>query len=395
LTALARLRVLELAQGVAGEYCGKLISDFSAEVIKIEPPGGSPTRALGPFGQGAGRRETSGLFAYLNTNKASAVLDVETPAGAAALQGLLARIDAVIDDHPPGWLEHIGLAPNTLAQRHPRLVVCSITAYGQPPPEGRDLAEDLNVFHASGWGYHTPSAPDDRRPPLKGPGRFLASYETGLDAALCVVSALYGRGRTGLGGFIDISKQATMVSRIDYVIGQMVAGDMDVTSSRTALDLWGPAAIFACREGYVYLWLSDQAHWAGLRRLIGDPEWMRAFPDRWLEHENTPERVATCRKEIAAWLAAQDRNEVSARAQKLGVQLVPVNDASDLPKSPQYQFRRYFTEVDHPVLGRAQYPTTPYRLSVTPAQITSAAPTLGEHTGAVLAQLAAPSELDR
>jgi crotonobetainyl-CoA:carnitine CoA-transferase CaiB-like acyl-CoA transferase len=393
---LVGFRVLELAEGVAGEYCGKLLSDFGAEVIKLERPDGSPTRRLGPFGsgaEGADAREASGLFAFLNTNKASVVLDVESPAAAAALQGLLDRVDVVIDDHAPGWLGRVGLDAARLAKRYPRLVLCAITPYGLTPPDDRVHAEDLNVFHASGWGYHTPSASDPARPPLKGPGRFLTSYESGVDAAMCVVAALYSREESGRGDFIDVSKQATMISRVDYVMGQMVAGDMDVTPARTGFDLWGPSAIFACREGYVYLWMSDQGHWTALRQLMGDPEWMHDYPDQWLMRGVTPERVAKCREGVGAWMATQDRNDVSDRAQKLGIQLVPVNDASDLPKSPQYQFRGYFAQVDHPVLGKAQYPTVPYKMSVTPARIISPAPLLGQHTDAVLTGLSAVEEI--
>jgi crotonobetainyl-CoA:carnitine CoA-transferase CaiB-like acyl-CoA transferase len=385
MSALSGIRVLEVAETVSGEYCGKLLADFGAEVIQLEPPDrGSPTRGLGPFGPGEETGERSGLFAYLNTNKLSVAVDLDAEVGRAALQKLLGRVDAVIDDHAPGWLAQAGLDPARLDETHPRLVVCSITPYGQAAPEDRRHAVDLNVFHASGWGYHTPSAPDDARPPLKGPGRFLSSYESGLEAALCVVSALCA----GVGDFIDISKQAVMASRIDYVLGQHVAGDMDVTHSRTALDLWGPAAIFACREGFAYLWMSDHTHWAALRTLMGEPAWMEAFPERWLERENTRERVAKCREEVGAWLATQDRIDISDKAQKLGLQLVPVADASDLYRSQQYQHRAFFAEVEHPVLGKAAYPTAPYKLSRTPVRITSAAPTLGRDTAEVLASAA-------
>ena len=162
---------------------------------------------------------------------------------------------------------------------------------------------------------------------LKGAGRFLVSYEAGLDAALCIVAALYEREESQLGRFIDISKQTVMASRVDYVLGQMVAGDMDVTSKRTAFDLGGPAGIFRCVDGYAYIWMSAPAHWEGLRKLLGDPEWMKEFPERWLEFECTPERVAKCRHHLAEWLKTQEKEKASAAAQKLGVTLVAVNNA--------------------------------------------------------------------
>ncbi len=380
--------MLELAESPAGEYCGKLLADFGADVIKLETPGcGSPTRRLGPFAPGGTDPERSGLFAYLNTNKHSIELDLSSAAGRETLLQLVAAVDAVIDDHAAGWLQAVGLDPDSCFERHPRLVLCAITPFGTSPAGERQHAEDLNVFHASGWGYHTPSAADPRKPPLKGAGRFIPSYESGIEAAMCIVAALYDCEASGPGRFIDISKQEVMASRVDYVLAQMVAGELPVGDERTAFDLFGPAGIFPCRDGFAYIWMSAPAHWDALRRLLGDPDWMTSFPENWLERECTPERVALCRQHIAAWLATQDKHQAAAAAQELGLTLVAVNDARDLQASPQYGFRHYFVEVEHPVQGSALYPTVPYRLSETPARIETPAPLLGEHTAHRLAEL--------
>lgn len=385
MSALSAYKVLELAEGVAGEYCGKLLSDFGAQLIKLERPGeGSPTRRMGPFGKDGPQHERSGLFAYLNTNKRSVALDLSGADGRAVLEKLLRHVDVVIDDHESGWLAAMGLDPATLEARYPRLVLCSITPYGQDPPEELRHAEDLNVFHSSGWGYHTPSGAAADAPPLKGPGRFLPSYEAGLESALCIAASLYEREVSNLGRFIDISKQEVLASRVDYVLGQMVAGDMDVSASRHAFDLRGPAGIFPCRDGYVYVWMSTPGHWDGLRQLLGDPEWMKAFPERWLEQECTPQRVELCRHHLGAWLRDQDKEPVAAQAQTLGLIAAAVNDAADLAASPQYAFRGFFAQVEHPVLGKLRHPTVPYKLSLTPARIDTPAPLLGQHTAEVL-----------
>ncbi len=385
MSALAGFRVLELSESVAGEYCGKLLADFGAEVIKLERPIlGSPTRYLGPFAAAGNDPERSGLFAYLNTNKRSVALDVHSPGGRIALEQWLNQVDVVIDDHAPDWLRAIGVDPAGIATTYPALVLCSITPFGQDASMQR--ATDLTVFHASGWGYHTPSAADDSLPPLQGAGRFLPSYEAALDAAVCITAALYERHDTTLGRVIDISMQAVLASRADYVFGQMAAGDMDVGSARTALDLHGPAGIFPCRDGYVYLWMSAPAHWQALRELLGAPAWMDDFPGHWLERECTPARVGACRRYIGEWLATQDKHTAAAAAQQLGLTLVAVNNAQDLIDSPQYRFRHYFMQVEHPVQGTALYPTVPYRLSATPACIRTPAPLLGEHSQAVPAR---------
>jgi crotonobetainyl-CoA:carnitine CoA-transferase CaiB-like acyl-CoA transferase len=389
MSALNGYKILELAEGVTGEYCGKLLADFGAELIKIERPDGSPTRRLGPFAQeldadDLNRGESSGLFAYLNTGKQSVTLDLDSEQGLQTLQLLLGRVDALIDDHASGWLAQLGLDAATLERRHPRLVACTITPFGLDPLEERTHAEDLTVLHASGWAYHTPTGADPSKPPLKGPGRFLPSYESALDAALCVLAALYERESSGLGRFIDILKQQVMASRVDYVLGQMIAGDMDPSTERSAFDLFGPAGIFECRDGYAYIWMSAPAHWEALRQLLGDPAWMRDFPERWLELACTPERVAECRKHIGAWLRTQSKSEAVAQAQKLGLTMAEVNAPADLLESAQFQHRGFFSSVEHPRLGRLTHPGVPYKLSATPVAISSPAPLLGQHNATQL-----------
>lgn len=384
MSALTGFTVLELAETVSGEYCGKLLSDFGAQIIKIErPEGGSPTRKLGPFADGRPGTERSGLFAYLNTGKQSVALDVNSEAGRSSLQQLLARVDVVVDDHSAEWLHSLALAPASLTESQPALVWCSISNFGLAPPEDRKHSQDLNVFHGSGWGYHTPSGAGAAQTPLKGAGRFLPSYEAGLEAALCINAALFEREDSGLGRVIEISKQQVLASRVDYVLGQMIAGDMPVSTERTALDLGGPAGIFPCKDGYVYLWMSAPGHWDALRQLMDDTAWMDDFPPNWLERECTPERVKTCRHHLTAWLATHNKHEIAASAQQLGLTVVAVNNARDLLESPQFQFREFFTELEHPVMGSIRYPTTPYKMSETPARASAPAPLLGEHTDAL------------
>jgi crotonobetainyl-CoA:carnitine CoA-transferase CaiB-like acyl-CoA transferase len=384
MTALSNIRIVELSGGVAGEYCGKLLADFGAEVIKVEPPQGSPVRALSPFAGNDRGPDASALFAYLNTNKRSIVLDLESDGGRDALARLVARADVVIDDHAPGWLETVGINPDMVGASHPGLTLCTITPYGRTNAKADVLAEDLTLFHAGGWGYHTPGGVDPAKPPLKGAGRFIVSYEAGMEAALCVSAALFDQHRSGHGRVIDISKQRVMASRLDYVLAQMLVGDMDVTEARGAFDLGGPASIMPCADGFVYLWLSDTRMWWAMHDLMGKPDWMLEFPEDWLQKGCTPERVALSRQYFTQWLKTQNKHEVAAEGQKRGIMVVPINTAPDLMDSPQYQFRQFFTELDHPVVGSASYPTVPYRFSATPAVLAAPAPSLGQHSKAIL-----------
>jgi crotonobetainyl-CoA:carnitine CoA-transferase CaiB-like acyl-CoA transferase len=387
-SALADLRVLELSSGVAAEYCGKLLADFGARVIKVEATaGGAKTRAMGPFAAGADSREGSGLFAYLNTNKQSVALDAASPRDHEALRSLIDTVDVLIDDHPKGWLEDLGVDPATCSTRRPAFIVCSITPFGYEAPAALQIARSINVLHGS-WGYHSPCHADPAKPPLSGVGRFLPDYESGLVAALALAAAVYWRESSGCGQFIDISQQASMASLVDYVLGQMVAGTMEVSARRQAYDLGGPATFFECRDGYVYLWMSEPGHWSGMSTLMGEPAWMREYPERWLELNITPERIDRCRGEIAGWMKDQNKSEVASRAQKLGVPLVPVNTMEDVFRSSQMEFRKFFAQIEHPTLGKLHYPTVPYRLSATPARIDRPAPLLGQHTDEVLREVA-------
>ena len=374
MSALKGFRVVELAESVAGEYCGKLLADFGAEVIKVEAPGcGSPTRAMAPILANNAGCEGSALFAYLNTNKQSVVLDLGSAADLEVLHQIIGGADAVVEDRATPWSE-----------RHPNTVFCSITPFGQGVAPEFENAKSINVFHASGWGYHTPSHADPDKPPLQGPGRFLADYEAGLDAALCVAAALFGRLHTGQGEFIDISEHAVLASRADSILGRFITGEVTADGTRNDYDQAGPAAFFACADGFVYLYMTSRAHWLGVKNLMGRPEWLDAFDDDWLEFSVTPDKVAAFRRGFAAWVRDLAKEDAADEAQRLGVPLVPVNGAADLRHLPQYRHRGFFQAVSHPVLGAAAYPTVPYALSASPAEITSAAPTLGQHTALVL-----------
>jgi crotonobetainyl-CoA:carnitine CoA-transferase CaiB-like acyl-CoA transferase len=375
-SALKGLVIVELAERVCGEYCGKLIADFGAEVIKVERLGGSPTRRMGPFKDGQPGPERSALFAYLNTNKKSVVLDPADRNDRAKLEALLARADALVDDHA-----NPSFSPEDLSTRFPRLVHCLITPFGQGAPADYQQARSLNVINAGGWAYHSPSETPADKPPLKGAGRFLSDYEAGIDAALCVLSSLLRQRRTGSGQCIDISEVEVQINRVDTVLDRMLAGEQEPSKARTAYDMGGPATSFACADGYLYIFMTTKAHWKGLIALVGAPEWVEEFPEDWLEFHCTADRVALFRQHFALWAKDQHKHVVSVEGQKLGVTIVPVNSAADLPDNEQFRHRGFFQSLTHPVLGEALYPTVSYKLSATPVQLHSAAPALGQHNG--------------
>ena len=378
MTALNGLVVIETAERPAGEYAGKLLADLGADVIKVERPGGAPTRAMGPFHNGE-----SVLFAYLNANKKSVVLDLAQPADRATLDRLLARAHALIDDHDERWGNSHALAATDISAAHPRLVHCIITPFGQGAPPEWQQARPVNVINAGGWAWHTPSETLSDKPPLKGAGRFLSDYEAGIDAALATLASLHRQRKTGQGQFIDISEVEVQLNRIDCVLDRMLAGEVEPGKTRTAYDMGGPGTSFACKDGHVFLLMTTRAHWMGLRALMGDPAWARAFREDWLEFDCTPDNVATFRAHFADWIALQDKHPITEAAQKAGVAMVPVNTAADLPLNPQFIHRGFFQQAEHPVFGPVSYPTAPYRLSATPVQIARHAPAPGADQGEI------------
>jgi crotonobetainyl-CoA:carnitine CoA-transferase CaiB-like acyl-CoA transferase len=377
--ALDGIIVVELATRASGELAGKLLADLGADVIKVEPPSGSPTRAMGPFKHGE-----STLFAFFNANKRSVMLDLSDPGDRALLDSLLGRAQLLIDDHDEGWAAMHGLSPGEVAKAHPHLVHCAITPFGQGAPPEWQQARPINVINAGGWAWHTPTEADPDKPPLKGAGRFLSSYEAAIDAAMAASASLLRQRRTGAGQFIDISEVEVQLNRIDCVLGRMLAGEAEPSTSRRAYDLGGPATSFDCREGQVFLFMTTKAHWKALCELMGNPDWAQAFPKDWLEFHCTPDRVQSFRDQFRPWIAQQDKHAISEAAQKLGFPLVPVNTAADLPANPQFVHRGFFQQAEHPAFGAVHYPTAPYRMSRSPVRIVRPAPGLDADRGEVL-----------
>lgn len=377
--ALSGLVVIETAERVSGEYASKLLADLGAEVIKVERPGGAPTRAMGPYKAGE-----SALFAYLNANKKSVVLDLEKTGDRAMLDRLLARANALIDDHDEAWTKAHGLTSDAVASAHPHLVHCLVTPFGQGAPVEWQNARSINVINAGGWAYHSPSETPDSKPPLKGAGRFLSDYEAGIDAALCTLSSLLRQrrapdGEPG-GQFIDVSEVEVQLNRIDCVLDRMLAGDVEPSTSRTAYDMGGPGTSFACADGHVFLFMTTRHHWKALCELMGNPEWTKEFREDWLEFDCTAQNVAKFRQPFAEWASRQQKLPITEAAQKAGVAMVPVNTAADLPRHEQFMDRGFFQTGNHPAFGEVSYPTACYRMSATPVRVATPAPALGANT---------------
>jgi crotonobetainyl-CoA:carnitine CoA-transferase CaiB-like acyl-CoA transferase len=382
--ALDGLRVIEYAEMVSGPMCGKMFSDMGAEVIKIEPPEhGDQSRHLPPFAGDAPHPEKSGMFLYLNTGKKSLTLDPLKPSGAAIFRRLLASADMLIENRPPGFLATAGFDYDSLHLLNRRLIVVSITPFGQTGPYRDWQGSDLIEWAMSLTGYNTPTLVDDeqRENPLRAPGHGadMMGATTGAAAAMF---ALIHRDATGEGQWIDAPCwQATVnTAKIEMAAYSYVG----IPFSRLRSQLQVGLEPLRCRDGYVYtLWAAD-SHYIALKQLLGNPPGLESelFDTLTGRHENDDVLRALVREELLKY----DMEYLVTEGQKLGLTIGPVHTVAQAAQHPHLAAREAFVEISHPVAGRFKYPHHLVSLTRTPPMPTRA-PTLGEHNEEILGNL--------
>jgi crotonobetainyl-CoA:carnitine CoA-transferase CaiB-like acyl-CoA transferase len=375
--------VLELGEMVAAPYCAKLLGDLGADVIKIEhPDGGDPSRLRGPLLDGKLDPERSGTFLYLNTSKRSFRLDLGNEADRRTFAALAARADVLIEDRSPGQLEALELGYAALSRDNPGLIFTSLTPFGQDGPNSQHRCEHLNLYHAAGHASPFAALGAEDRPPARAGGD-LGEYDAGLTAALGILGAVYGRGRTGRGQHIDCSKQEAMMCLERVTIGRF-ANEPDPFSGPG-----GPGGLSPAKDGWVMLTTLETHQWEGMLRAMGNPAWSEAewckSPAGRMEHMDE----IAARK--AEWGESLRREEIYHLAQGEGTPAAPVRNVAEVLAWQQPRARGFFREIDHPCAGTLRLPTTPYRSSKTP-WVGTRAPLLGEHDEAIRSELADPME---
>lgn len=368
--ALDGLRVLELAEGVSGPYCGKLLAGLGADVIKLEPPAGDRSRREGPFPGDAPDAERSGLFLHLNTGKRSVT------AAAGELERLLPGADVVILALRPAELATAGIDLDSWRREHPRLVFASVTTFGLEGPYADYLGGELIAYALGGYAMLT-GAPE--REPLKAYGS-LVEYQAGAQLALGVLAAVLARDVTGAGQLVDCAAMQAAT----FLLGGVEQGAhfYGRIARRNGTRLLGfppehsyPSTIRPCADGFVHCH-SNNRYLDLLGALIPNP--------RLLE----PEMLATMMghaDEVDAimdeWLADKTREEVVRRAQELRLPFTEVREPGEVMAEPHYRERECFVTVNHPGAGPVLHPGAPFRMSATLWR-TLPAPMLGQHAGA-------------
>jgi crotonobetainyl-CoA:carnitine CoA-transferase CaiB-like acyl-CoA transferase len=388
-------RVIELADFVAGPYCGKLLADFGADVIKIEKPGrGDDARYVGPFKGDEPNPEASGTFLYLNTNKRSVELDIESEEGRAQFIELIRTADVLIEDRMPGELAKLGLGYEDLHAINPNLVVTSITPFGQVGPYKDFKAYHLNLYHASGQGYLLPMwAINLDVPPCQGPG-YLGLFDGGMAGATATLAALFwrdgglpgngrGSGAKGTGQHIDVSIQHAMMTLERSQLRRLI--DEGVDPNRTGKGRLLESLVECTGGEYAVVILSSQQQWEGLWRAMGSPEWGMQPP--FDTQKARSDNYAELRKRINDWSRTVTQDELFHAIQREGSAAAPILTAEGVFKLEQFRQRGHFVTIEHPVAGALEYiaqPTRPSGVELAPKR---AAPLLGQHTAEVLGQL--------
>ena len=367
--ALDGIRVLDLCEGVFG-YCGKLLADYGARVVKVERPGaGDAARRMWPFKDDDPDPEKSGLFLYLNSNKLGVTMDLESEEGRGLFRALVKDADCVLESYPPGTLDALGLGFGELERINSRIVLTSVTPFGQAGPyrdyKGPDLVIQALQGSLGGWGRAD-------REPLKTPS-YVTEFFTGAGAAMATLGAFWHAEETGEGQRVDVGslEAQTLVSGpglMRYVYTGMVP-------PRAAAPFPG---VMKCKDGFIGVNLLTQWHWESFCRLLGKEELLERE-----EYASPPMRALHAQELYEVFqpiLLEHTSDELFHRAAgELQLPLAPVPRVDELPDLEQHRARGFFREVAHPVIGPTLMPGPPFALPESPWELRRPAPLLGQH----------------
>ncbi len=380
---LENLTVIEVAEGVAGAFCGRMLAAFGANVVKVErPPGGDWTRACEPRLPGVRASEAGGLYLHLNMGKRSALVDWRADEGAERLRRLIRGADVLLEDWDGETLERMGIADG-VETVNPRLVDMSLTPFGTSGPYS-DWKSAPPVSLALG-GFLYLSGDEDREP-LAIPGH-QPEYLAGLHGYGGVMIALWERARTGRGGRVAASELETLAALHQFTTVMHTYGGVVRSRHGARWENKGgygryPITILPCKDGYVSFAVSTEGQWDLLFPMVGRPELLEdprfaTFVER-REHADDIDAI------LIEWMKDKTRQEVFEYAAGAWSEPAsPLLYLSETLNDEQLRRRGLFVEVEHPDAGVLTYPTTPFRMSLTQPEF-GRAPRLGEHTDEVL-----------
>ncbi|HEX5939240.1 MAG TPA: CoA transferase [Dehalococcoidia bacterium] len=378
LKPLDGLTVLELGEGVAGALCGKFLRDYGAEVIKVEAPAnGDTTRRVGPFPNDEPDSEKSALFLYLNAGKKSLTLDIDSDDGRDVIRRLVLEVEAIVETFPPGFLAASGLPFDDLRRRKPRLLMTSITPFGQTGPYSAFKSNNLVSF-AMGGQMNMTGDPD--REPLLTAG-YQADYQAGLHAFAATCIGLYACNLQEIGQWIDISAQECQATMLEFALPWHMYLGVGM-GNRRGNQINALAGVYPTADGYAGIHIM-QPQWERFARLM-DPTLLEdeRFANMSARLANNDELMAR----VFAWMSQQKREELYHAGQAARVPVAFVHDVDDLLASEHLDARAFWHKVDHPAAGTATHPGPPIRFADVDADY-EPVPLLGEHTEEILADI--------
>jgi CoA:oxalate CoA-transferase len=349
---LAGVTVVDLTRVLAGPYCTLVLAELGARVIKVERPGpGDDARSIGPFIHGV-----SAYFMSLNRGKESIALDLAADADRAIFAKLVARADVLVENYRPGVLAKLGFGWDVLHARHPRLVLASISGFGQTGPYAPRPAFDM-VVQAMGGVMSLTGHPGG--PPTR-VGTSIGDITAGLFGASGILAALYERATTGVGRWVDVAMLDSQVAILENAIARYAAtgevpGPLGARHPSIA-----PFAAFRARDKHLVVAAGHDSQFAKLCETLEAPE-LLADP----RFATIPERVANADvlgEEVEKRLAARDVADWLSRFERAGVPCGPLNDVAAVVADPHVRARHMIVSVDDPVAGRLEMPGNPIKL---------------------------------
>ena len=369
---LQGIRILDLADEKAS-FCSKILADMGANVIKVEKPGGDPSREIGPFLENVPHPEKSLFFYYHNTNKLGITLDIEKEEGKKIFLKLLEKTDVVVETFYPGYLKKLDLGFDVLSHINPRLILASVTGFGQNGPRCQCKSCDLV---ASAFGGQMFVSGSSLTPPLKPFGE-QSFYVTSLFAAIGILLALRKRIHSGKGEHIDISSQESIVSTLDHVMVRYFYEK--VIAKRQGNLSWNHSSfILPCKDGYIHLTVFTQ--WETLVEWIaGEGMAEDLMDEKWKDEEYRLRNINHVIDILRRWTRTHSAQELFELGQQMRFPWAQVYSPKEVLNSPQLEAREFFIDVNHPELGMALgYPGLPFRQNPSLPKRWKRAPLIGE-----------------
>jgi benzylsuccinate CoA-transferase BbsE subunit len=368
---LAGCRVVERSRTVAGAYAGRLLATMGAEVVMLEPTGGSPLRLAPPWLADTGE---SALWAYLAVGKRSLVCDLQTEAGQALLSQELERADILIDDTAVRHRAELGLDQESIGKRFEQLVHVSVLPFGSNGPKADWDGEEINLMHATGEGFLLPNGyshelfPD--RAPLKVYGHF-AGYQGGTMAAMAALSAWWTAAKAG-GQYVDVSVQDAGLFVGSFALQRLGDGSLEHRATRK----FRYGGVFKTLDGYLELLTLEDRQWQSLVEMLDNPAWAQdaALQDP-LERSRRGDEINA---HIRAWMARHTVDDIVRRAQALGVPAGKYRTPAEVACGAHERARELFAPATLESGKQVEVLRAPFQFRCTPLQGGGRVPALNE-----------------